>query len=79
MVVVEIGKFDWTITDVVDGREEPTPFVFGKLSKYAKDGAVMVVDEKAKSQVSENTHNLLEASSPFVYQLPEVCIWPKLV
>ncbi|WP_146744635.1 hypothetical protein [Herbaspirillum rubrisubalbicans] len=68
--IVEIGKFDWTITDVIDGREEHTPFVFGKLSKYAKEGEVLVVDEASKSQVSASAHNLLQASSPFVY-LPE--------
>ena len=68
--VVEIGKFDWTITDVVDGRNDEIPFVFGKLSKYAKNGQVTIVDEESKSQVNAIAPNLLEASSPFVY-LPE--------
>lgn len=68
--VVEIGKFDWTITDVVDGRNEITPFIFGKLSKYAKKGQVKIVDEKSRSQVNAIAPNLLEASSPFVY-IPE--------
>jgi hypothetical protein len=67
---VELGKFDWTITDTIDGRNESIPYVFGKLSKYAKEGKVVVVDEKSKSQVSARAHNLLEASSPFVY-LPD--------
>lgn len=68
--IIEIGKFDWTITDVIDGRDAAIPYVFGRLSKYAKDGLVRVVDELSRSQVEARTENLLEASSPFVY-LPE--------
>lgn len=64
---VSIGKFDWTITDIVDYRNEPLPYIFGKLSKYAKDGHVKVIDEVNRSQVKADTPNLLEASSPFVY------------
>jgi len=66
---VSIGKYDWTITDVVDKRSE-IPFVFGKLSKFAKEGYVTIVDTDAKSQVDEPTENLLIASAPFVY-LPD--------
>lgn len=68
--IVEIGKFDWTFTDVVDGRADKIPFVFGKLSKYAKNGQVKIVDEASKSQKNRDASNLLEASSPFVY-LPQ--------
>jgi hypothetical protein len=68
--IVEIGQFDWTITDTEDGRDAHTPYIFGKLSKYAKDGHVKIVDETSRSQVDAYAHNLLEASSPFVY-LPE--------
>lgn len=68
--IVEIGQFDWTITDVEDGRNAATPYVFGKLSKYAKDGRVKIVDESSRSQIDAYTQNLLEASSPFVY-LPD--------
>lgn len=68
--IVEIGQFDWTITDAEDGREAKTPYVFGKLSKYAKDGQVKIVDESSRSQINTYAPNLLEASSPFVY-LPE--------
>lgn len=68
--IVEIGQFDWTITDTEDGRDADTPYIFGKLSKYAKDGHVTIVDETSRSQVDAYAHNLLEASSPFVY-LPE--------
>lgn len=68
--IVEIGQFDWTITDAEDGRDANTPYIFGKLSKYAKDGHVKIVDETSRSQVDAYARNLLEASSPFVY-LPE--------
>ncbi|WP_417805193.1 hypothetical protein [Thalassospira lucentensis] len=67
---LSLGKFDWTITDVIDERESETPYVFGKLAKYAKDGHATVIDEKSKSQVDADVPNLLIASSPFLY-LPE--------
>ncbi|MBA4077142.1 MAG: hypothetical protein C0508_19050, partial [Cyanobacteria bacterium PR.023] len=68
--IVSIGKFDWTITDVDDKRNEQTPYVFGKLSKYAKEGHATVIDEVSRSQVDADVPNLLEASSSFIY-LPE--------
>lgn len=68
--VVAIGHFEWTITDVVDRRSEPIPYVFGNLAKYSKDGRVTIVDEPAKQQLQARAPNLLEASAPFVY-LPE--------
>ena len=68
--IITIGKFDWTITDIEDNRSDSFPYVFGKLSKYAKDGHAKVIDEISKSQINTDVPNLLEASSPFVY-LPE--------
>lgn len=68
--VIEIGKFDWTITDVVDGRKSNAPYIFGNLAKYAKEGEVTIVDESAKQQIRAFAPNLLEASAPFVY-LPD--------
>lgn len=68
--IVNIGKFDWTITDIKDCRNEIVPYIFGKMSKYARDGHAKVIDETQKSQVDADVPNLLEASSPFVY-LPE--------
>ena len=65
-----IGKFDWTITDVVDNRNSEFPYIFGKLSKYAKEGHAKVIDEINRSQIEADVPNLLEASSSFVY-LPE--------
>lgn len=67
---VSIGKFDWTITDIVDNRNEEFPYIFGKLSKFAKDGHAKVIDEASRSQIDAEVPNLLEASSPFVY-LPD--------
>lgn len=68
--IVSVGKFDWTITDVVDNRNEGLPYVFGKLSKYAKEGHATVIDELSRSQIDADVPNLLESSSSFVY-LPE--------
>ena len=69
--VLQIGKFDWAITDAVDGRENNPQFVFGKLAKYSSEGHVTVVDPENKSQREALAPNLLVASSPFVY-LPGV-------
>ncbi|BBQ28542.1 MULTISPECIES: hypothetical protein [Aeromonas] len=68
--IITKGKFDWTITDCVDARDNSIPFVYGKLSKYAKDGHANVVDEGSRSQIKADVPNLVEASSPFIY-LPE--------
>ncbi len=68
--IITIGKFDWTITDISDNRKGEFPYIFGKLSKYAKDGHATVIDEISRSQIDADVPNLLEASSSFVY-LPE--------
>lgn len=68
--VVASGQFEWTITDVVDKRNDELPYVFGNLTKYSKDGRVTIVDEPAKQQLQAIAPNLLEASAPFVY-LPQ--------
>lgn len=68
---VELGRFEWTITDVVDRRDSAEPFVYGNLSKYSRQGEVTLVDEPAKRQLQTAATNLLEASSPFVY-LPDL-------
>lgn len=68
--IISIGKFDWTITDVIDNRDEELPYIFGKLSKFAKDGHAKVIDELSRSQIDAEVPNLLEASSPFIY-LPD--------
>ncbi|WP_415775005.1 hypothetical protein ACMYQ1_13625 [Shewanella oncorhynchi] len=68
--IITIGKFDWTITDIEDNRNTEFPYIFGKLSKYAKDGHAKVIDEVNRSQINTDVANLLEASSSFVY-LPE--------
>lgn len=68
--IITIGKFDWTITDIEDNRSDEFPYIFGKLSKYAKDGHAKVIDEINRSQIDTDVPNLLEASSSFIY-LPE--------
>lgn len=68
--VVPIGEFVWTITDVTDRRSATSPYVFGNLAKFSRQGTVKLVDEPTKQQVEAVAPNLLEASAPFVY-LPE--------
>lgn len=68
--VVPLGQFEWTITDAIDRRDATSPFVFGNLAKYSKEGSVKIVDELAKHQIQARAQNLLEASAPFVY-LPQ--------
>lgn len=68
--IVKSGKFNWTITDVVDRSKETKPFIFGNLSKYADEGEVKLIDETNKKQVNATAQDLLKASAPFVY-LPD--------
>lgn len=62
-----IGKFAWTITNVVDKRSENPAFVFGHLAKFSAEGRVTVVDTATRSEVDAVAPNLLVASAPFVY------------
>jgi len=64
---IEVGQFEWTITDVIDKRDMPNPYIFGNLSKYSRQGQVKLVDEVQKHQLKATAENLLEASAPFVY------------
>jgi hypothetical protein len=59
----------WTITDILES-EPPGRYIFGRLSKYAPEGEVGVVDEASRSERRRVEPNLLIASSPFVY-IPE--------
>jgi len=68
--IISVRDYTWTITDVREGNIEQQYFIFGKLSKYAQEGHVTIVDSDTKSQVDAQAPNLLQASSPFVY-LPE--------
>lgn len=66
-----IGKFSWAISDISDQRNHNEhPYIFGRLSKFHKEGHVTIVDTNLKSQVDALQENLLAASSPFIY-LPE--------
>ncbi|MDO4656212.1 hypothetical protein [Kingella sp. (in: b-proteobacteria)] len=65
--IIRVGKYNWTITDMVDKRDdESLPFIYGKLVKYADD-TQDVVDEYNHTQDQSITANLVKASSPFVY------------
>lgn len=64
---VSIGKFTWTITNVVEGAVNGSPYIMGRLSKYAQEGHVTVVDEEQRLERTAIAPKLLEASSPFLY------------
>lgn len=64
---ITVGKFRWTITNVVDERKAPTSFIFGRLAKFSVEGHVTVVDTRTKSEVDAIAENLLLASAAFVY------------
>ena len=60
----------WTIIDISEVLQPGCHFIFGRLSKYAPEGEVGVVDEETNSEKKQIEPNLLVASSPFVY-IPE--------
>ncbi|CAJ0805673.1 hypothetical protein R77555_04337 [Ralstonia mannitolilytica] len=68
--IITVGKAKWTITSVLDRRNERLPFVYGRLAKYSDEGHVTVVDPSTKSEIDAIAQNLLMASASFVY-LPE--------
>lgn len=65
--IIKVGKYNWTITDMLDKRDdESLPFIYGRLVKYADD-TQDVVNEDNHTQGQSMTANLVKASSPFVY------------
>lgn len=60
----------WTFTDVQESQNIAGGYIFGRLSKYAPEGEVGVVDEATRSEQKRIEPNLLVASSPFIY-VPE--------
>lgn len=65
--IIKVGKYNWTITDMLDKRDdESLPFIYGRLVKYADD-TQDVVNEDNHTQGQSLTANLVKASSPFVY------------
>ena len=65
--IIKVGKYNWTITDMIDKRDdESLPFIYGRLVKYADD-TQDVVDEYNHTQDQSMTANLFKSSSPFVY------------
>lgn len=68
--IVGVGKFTWTITNVIEEEVNGSPFIMGRLSKYAQEGHVTVVDEEQRLERTAIAPKLLEASSPFLY-MPE--------
>ena len=57
----------WTIIDSQEYKQGENHFIYGRLSKYAPDGEVTIIDEVKRQQIQQSEPNLLVASSPFVY------------
>ena len=65
---VQVGKFGWTVTDVMLGDDGGIlRYVYGQLSKFSPEGIVRIVDDKKKTQGEVIEPNLLIATSPFIY------------
>ncbi|MFZ5525521.1 MAG: hypothetical protein ACOZE7_02590 [Pseudomonadota bacterium] len=60
----------WTFIDIDEYNQSGHHYIFGRLSKYAPEGEVGIVDEPTRSEKKQIEPNLLVASSPFVY-IPE--------
>ncbi len=60
----------WTFINIEEYNESGHHYIFGRLSKYAPNGEVGVVDESTRLEKKQEEPNLLVASSPFVY-IPE--------
>lgn len=67
---IRVGEALWTFTDTLDRTETNEPYVFGRLSKYSREGHLTVVDTDTHSQLDAIAENLLIAASPFIY-LPD--------
>jgi hypothetical protein len=65
-ISVKYSRNAWTITDILES-DPPGRFIFGRLSKYAPEGEVGIVDEVSRSEKKRSEPNLLVASSPFLY------------
>ena len=69
---VHVGKFSWTITDVVlDDDDGVLRYVYGQLSKFSPEGIVKIVDNSKKTQGEVIEPNLLISTSPFIY-IPDI-------
>lgn len=66
-VTISVGKFKWTLGEVLEGEVDGHPYIYGTLMKYRADGVVPVVDEVKKVEGTMLASGLLEAKSPFVY------------
>lgn len=57
----------WTFIDVEEYNQNGNKYIFGKLSKFAPDGEVTIVDTVSRSEKIQTEPNLKMASSPFIY------------
>lgn len=66
-ISVKYRENAWTFIDIEEYKQAGHHYLFGRLSKYAPEGEVGVVDESTRSAKMQLEPNLLVASSPFVY------------
>ncbi len=64
---IKVRGNKWTIIDSQEYKQGGDHFIYGRLSKYAPNGEVTIIDEVNRQQVQQSEPNLLVASSPFVY------------
>ncbi len=68
--VLNHGKYDWAITNVLDRRTNELSYLYGRLSKFTREGHHKLVVTEGRPKVDELAENLLVATSHFVY-LPQ--------
>ncbi len=60
----------WTFIDIEEYNQNGHKYIFGKLSKFAPNGEVTIVDTVSRSEKTQIEPNLKMASSSFIY-IPE--------
>ncbi len=67
-VIVQSRKYAWTFTNpkIFESENKPN-FVYAKLTKYAPEGSINIVDINSHSEIIQPEPNLTKASSPFIY------------
>jgi len=66
-VVIQRGKYNWTIVGVQTGEINKSKYLYGELTKYDDDGEVAIVDENNKTEQTLTAPGLIVDKSPFVF------------
>ena len=65
--VIETKNYGWALTDIVEEKLGDILYIFGKLSKFKKNGEISIIDRESKMEVKGNVDDLSTAICPFVY------------